>query len=39
MTMETPYFGTEDNAVTQDGLIRYGRCMARALRAAHSELR
>lgn len=39
MTMETPYFGTEDNTATQDGLIRYGRCMARALRAAHSELR
>ena len=39
MTMETPYFGMEDNVVTQDGLVRYGECMARALRAAHRELK
>jgi len=35
--METPYFGTDDNRATQENLVRYGRCMARALKAIHEE--
>lgn len=36
-SLETPYFGTAANAVTQENLVEFGRCMARALRAAHGE--
>lgn len=34
---ETTYYGSEDNPVTQARLVRYGHCMARALRAYHEE--
>ena len=37
MTMETSYFGTPENPVTQEGLVRYGKCMARALKKARAE--
>ncbi len=37
LSMETPYFGTPEQPVTQENLVRYGRCLARAIRAAHEE--
>ncbi len=37
LSMETPYFGPADNIVTQEGLVEYGRCMARALKKARGE--
>jgi len=37
LSMETPYFGPADNIVTQEGLVEYGRCMARALKKARAE--
>lgn len=37
LSMETPYFGTEENIVTQESLVWYGQCIARALLKAHAE--
>ena len=37
LSMETPYFGADDNRATQENLVRYGQCMARALRRIHKE--
>ncbi len=31
-SLETPYFGTEDNVVSQEKLVRLGRCFARAFK-------
>ncbi len=36
-TLETAYFGQPGNVASQDGLLRLGRCMARAIRAARDE--
>lgn len=37
LSLETAYFGTPDNMATQENLVEYGRCVARALRAAWKE--
>ena len=37
LSMETPYFGTEENTVTQESLVRYGQCIARALLRTYRE--
>ena len=36
-SLETPYFGTQDNAVSQENLVELGRCFGRAFRRYAQE--